>query len=70
VNPVPKYNQNDLVKEGEKNRACINVGYMTEIRNAYMNLVGKPERKRPLGRRRCRWDHNIALCLLKTRIPI
>jgi hypothetical protein len=43
---------------------------MAEIRNAYMNLVRKPERKRPLGRRRYRWEDNIALCLLKTRVPV
>jgi hypothetical protein len=24
-------------------------------------LVGKPESKRPLGRRRCRWEDNIKL---------
>jgi hypothetical protein len=28
-------------------------------RNAYSLLVGKPERKRPLGRPRCRWVDNI-----------
>jgi hypothetical protein len=28
---------------------------MEEKRNAYRILVGKPERKRPLGRPRCRW---------------
>jgi hypothetical protein len=27
--------------------------------NAYKILVGKPERKRPLGRRRSRWEDNI-----------
>jgi hypothetical protein len=26
------------------------------MRNAYNILVGKPERKRPLGRSRCRWE--------------
>jgi hypothetical protein len=29
-----------------------------EKRNAYRILVGKPERKRPLGRPRRRWEHN------------
>jgi hypothetical protein len=28
-------------------------------RNAYRILVGKPEGKRPLGRRRHRWEDNI-----------
>jgi hypothetical protein len=30
-----------------------------EKRNAYRILVGKPERKRPLGRPTCRWVDNI-----------
>jgi hypothetical protein len=29
------------------------------MRNAYKNLVGKSEGKRPLGRFRCRWHDNI-----------
>jgi hypothetical protein len=32
-------------------------------RNAYRILVGKPERKRPLGRQRHRWVDNIKLDL-------
>jgi hypothetical protein len=32
---------------------------MVEGRGVYRVLVGKPERKRPLGRHRCRWDDNI-----------
>jgi hypothetical protein len=32
-------------------------------RNAYTILVGKPEGKRPLGRPRCRWVHNIKMDL-------
>jgi len=27
----------------------------------YRILVGKPERKRPLGRHRCRWEDNIKM---------
>jgi hypothetical protein len=30
-------------------------------RNAYRILVGKPERKRPLGTPRCRWVDNIKM---------
>jgi hypothetical protein len=37
-------------------RAC-NINW--EKRNAYRILVGKPERKRPLGRPRRRWMNNI-----------
>jgi hypothetical protein len=33
------------------------------MRNAYRNLVGKPEWKRPLGRPRCRWEYNIEMDL-------
>jgi hypothetical protein len=34
------------------------VARMEEKRNAYRLLVGKPEGKRPLGRRRRRWVDN------------
>jgi hypothetical protein len=36
---------------------------MGEKRNACKILVGKPERKRSLGRPRCRWDDNIKMDL-------
>jgi hypothetical protein len=36
---------------------------MEEKRNAYRLLVGKPERKRPLGRPRRRWVDNIRMDL-------
>jgi hypothetical protein len=39
------------------------VARMGEKRNAYRLLVGKPEGKRPLGRRRCRWVDNIRMYL-------
>jgi hypothetical protein len=32
-------------------------------RNLYRILVEKPERKKPLGRPRCRWEDNIAVDL-------
>jgi hypothetical protein len=35
------------------------VACMREKMNAFRVLAGKPERKRPLGRRICRWDNNI-----------
>jgi hypothetical protein len=30
-------------------------------KNGYRILVGKPKRKRPLGRPRCRWENNIRM---------
>jgi hypothetical protein len=39
-------------------RACSTNG---EKRNACRILVGKPERKRPLGKPRCRWVDNIKM---------
>jgi len=30
---------------------------MGERRRVYLVLVGKPEGKRPLGKRRCRWEN-------------
>jgi hypothetical protein len=36
---------------------------MGERRGAYSVLVVKPERRRPLGRSRCRWENNIKMDL-------
>jgi hypothetical protein len=36
---------------------------MGEVRGAYNILVGKPERRRPLRRPRCRWEDNIKIDL-------
>jgi hypothetical protein len=30
-------------------------------RNAHRILIGMPERRKPLGRRRCRWEDNIEM---------
>jgi hypothetical protein len=38
---------------------------MGDMKNAYRILVGKPERKRPLGRPRRGWENNIRLDLRK-----
>ena len=39
------------------------VASMGERRGVYRVLVGKPEGKRPLGRPRHRWEHNIRMDL-------
>jgi hypothetical protein len=41
------------------------VARMGEMRNAYRLLVGKPERRRPLGRPRHRWLDNITMDLVE-----
>jgi hypothetical protein len=49
-----------------KSRGIRWVGYvarMQDTRNAYSILVGKPERKRPLGRPRRRCEDNINMDL-------
>jgi hypothetical protein len=46
------------VKENEMGRSCSTNG---EKRNAYRILVGKPERKRPLGTARRRWVESIEM---------
>jgi hypothetical protein len=39
------------------------VARIGEGSGVYRVLVGRPEGKRPLGRRRCRWEDNIKLDL-------
>jgi hypothetical protein len=50
----------NLRNKDEMGRTC---STNREKRNAYMLLVGKPEGKRPLGRPRHRWVHNIKMDL-------
>jgi hypothetical protein len=38
---------------------------MGNMRNADRILIGKPERKRPLGRPRRRWEDNIRMRKLR-----
>jgi hypothetical protein len=44
--------------------------HMGEGRGVYRVLVGGPERKRPLGRSRCRWEDNIKMDLMEIRIVV
>ena len=43
---------------------------MDEERGAYRVLVGKPERKRPLGRPRRRWVDNIGMDLQELKVGL
>jgi hypothetical protein len=45
-----------------------NVARMREGRGVYRVLVGRPERKRPLGRPRLRWENNIKMDLREVGI--
>ncbi|KAJ4452158.1 hypothetical protein ANN_03676 [Periplaneta americana] len=42
-------------------RLAGHVARMGESKNAYRVLIGRPERGRPLGRPRCRWEDNIKM---------
>jgi hypothetical protein len=48
----------DQVKEDEVGRAC---STHEEKRNAYRILMGRPERKRPLGRPKHKCENNIKI---------
>jgi hypothetical protein len=48
-------------------RWTAHVLFMGERRGVYRVLVGKPERKRPLGRPRLRWEDNIKMDLQEVR---
>jgi hypothetical protein len=49
--------------ESRRVRWAEHVARMEEKMNAYGILVGKPEGKRPLGRKICRWVGNIKIDL-------
>jgi len=54
---------NVLVIKLRRMRWVVHVACMGERRGVYSVLVGKPEGKRPLGRPRHRWEHNIKINL-------
>jgi hypothetical protein len=51
----------DIIRviESRKMRWAVHVARVRGMRNAYSILVGKPEGKRLLGRRRCGWENNV-----------
>jgi hypothetical protein len=51
-----------MIKSRNMRRAG-HVARMGAKKNAYRNLVGKPEGKRPVGRSRRRWEDNIKIYL-------
>jgi len=48
-------------------RWAVHVAHMEEGRGVHRVLVGKPERRRPLGRPRHRWKDNIKMDLQEVR---
>ncbi|KAJ4450328.1 hypothetical protein ANN_01748 [Periplaneta americana] len=59
------YSSPDIIRniKSRRLRWAGHVGRMGESRNAYRVLLGRPERKRPLGRPRRRWEDNIKMDL-------
>jgi len=51
------------VIKSKRMRGVRHVASMGEVRDAYIFLVGKPKRNRPLGRPRNRWEDNIKMYL-------
>ncbi|KAJ4450707.1 hypothetical protein ANN_02136 [Periplaneta americana] len=59
------YSSPDIIRniKSRRLRWAGHVARMGEFRNAYRVLVGRPERKSPLGRPRRRWEDNIKMDL-------
>ena len=55
---LTQYCSGDKIKKNEIGGACSAYG---ERKGVYRVLVGKPERKKPLGRPRRRWECNITM---------
>jgi hypothetical protein len=58
--PLTKYYSGHQIEKNEMGGVCSPYG---ERIGAYRVLVVKPERKRPLGRRRHRWADNVKMDL-------
>jgi hypothetical protein len=59
------YSSPNIIKEmkSRRMRCTGHVARMGEERKVYNVLMGKPERKRPLGRSRHRWDDGVRMDL-------
>ncbi|KAJ4445820.1 hypothetical protein ANN_12505 [Periplaneta americana] len=59
------YSSLDIIRniKSRRLRWSGHVAHMGESRNAYRVLAGRPEKKRPLGRPRRRWEDNIKIDL-------
>jgi hypothetical protein len=55
---LAKYYWGDQIKKNEMSGTC---STQEKRRGVYRVFVWKPEKKRPLGRRRRRWVYNIKL---------
>jgi hypothetical protein len=65
------YSQNIIrIIQSRRMRWAGHVARMGEKRNVYRLLVGKPERKRPLGRPRLRWIDNIKMDVLEIELSV
>jgi hypothetical protein len=62
------YSSPDIIRQVKSRgmRWAGHVARMGEERKLYKVLVGKPEGKRPLGRRRCRWEDGVRMDLGET----
>jgi hypothetical protein len=60
------YSSPDIISQVKSRRMrwAVHVARMGEERKVYKVLVGKPERKRPLGRPRRRWEDGIRMDLI------
>jgi hypothetical protein len=56
--------------ESGRMRWARHVARMGEKRNVYRLLVGRPERKRPLGRQSRRWIDNIKMDFLEIGLSV
>ena len=64
------YSSHNIVRViiSRRMRWAVHVARMRERRGVYKGLVGKPVRKRPLGRPRRRWENNIRWIFRKWRV--